>query len=116
MSVDQGLVDWVTECLEPIGRVTMRRMMGGAVLYCDGTVFALVDDGDLYFKGDAINAEEFSSAGRGKFEFSGKDGKVATMNYWSAPLDAYDDPDALRDWARLGIAAGERAPRKKRKR
>jgi DNA transformation protein len=92
MSVDQGLVDWVTECLEPIGRVTMR------------------------FKGDAINAEEFSSAGRGKFEFSGKDGKVATMNYWSAPLDAYDDPDALRDWARLGIAAGERAPRKKRKR
>jgi hypothetical protein len=32
MAVDEGLVAWVTEALEPVGKVTMRRMMGGA---CD---------------------------------------------------------------------------------
>jgi len=113
MSVDEGLVEWVTECLEPLGRVTMRKMMGGAVLYCEGIVFALVDDGDLYFKSDATNEAAFEAEGLGKFEFTGKDGTIATMNYRRAPLDVYDDPDAMREWARFGIEAGERAPKKK---
>ncbi|MEM8695680.1 MAG: TfoX/Sxy family protein [Pseudomonadota bacterium] len=113
MSVDEGLVDWVAECLEPMGAVTMRKMMGGAVLYCEGTVFALVAEDDLYFKSDAINADTFEAAGLAKFEFTGKNGKIATMNYRRAPLDVYDDPDAMRQWARLGIEAGDRAPRKK---
>lgn len=112
MSFDEGLVDWVTECLEPIGIVTMRKMMGGATLYCDGTIFALISDSDLYFKGDAVNAAAFDEAGLGKFEFTGKDGKVGTMNYCAAPLDAYDDPEAMRQWARLGVEAGMRAPKK----
>lgn len=113
MSVDEGLIDWVTESLEPMGRVTMRKMMGGAVLYCDGTVFALVSESDLYFKSDAQNAGAFEAEGLRKFVFAGKDGKIATMNYRAAPLNAYDDPDAMRRWARLGIEAGLRAPKKK---
>ena len=113
MSVDEGLVEWVTECLEPLGTVTMRKMMGGAVLYCEGIVFALVDDGDLYFKSDATNEAAFEAEGLGRFEFTGKDGAIATMNYRTAPLDVYDDPDAMREWARHGIEAGERAPKKK---
>jgi DNA transformation protein len=36
------------------------------------------------------------------------------MNYRLAPEDVYDDPDALREWASLGVAAGLRAPVKKR--
>lgn len=114
MSVDTGLVDWVAECLEPFGRVTMRRMMGGAVLYCEGVVFALVDDGDLYFKSDTVNEAAFEQAGLGKFTFEMK-GKTGSMNYRRAPLDVYDDPDAMRQWAQLGIEAGGRAPEKKKR-
>lgn len=114
MSVDEGLVEWVTECLEPLGVVTMRKMMGGAVLYCEGIVFALVDDGDLYFKSDAVNESVFEAAGLDKFSFE-MNGKQGSMNYRRAPLDVHDDPDAMRQWARLGIEAGERAPKKKRK-
>jgi hypothetical protein len=44
MAVDEGLVAWVTEALEPVGSVTMRRMMGGATLYMDGTIFGIVHD------------------------------------------------------------------------
>ena len=32
MSVDEGLFAWVHEALEPMGSVTMRKMMGAAVL------------------------------------------------------------------------------------
>lgn len=115
MSVDEGLVEWVTECLEPIGAVTRRAMMGGATLYCDGTIFAIVSrDGDLYFKSDAANEGVFEEAGLEKFSFE-MNGKQGSMNYRRAPLDVHDDPDAMRQWARLGIEAGERAPKKKRK-
>jgi len=36
MAADQGLIDWVSEAMEPVGRVTRRAMMGGATLYVDG--------------------------------------------------------------------------------
>jgi DNA transformation protein and related proteins len=56
MSLDQSLIDWVSETLEPMGAITMRRMMGGATLYLDGTVFAILDSGrqggGLWFKAD----------------------------------------------------------------
>ena len=38
MSFDEGLLAWVQEAMEPAGRVTMRRMMGGATLYLDGPI------------------------------------------------------------------------------
>ena len=32
MSFDEGLYAWVQDALEPLGAVTMRKMMGGATL------------------------------------------------------------------------------------
>lgn len=113
--MDEGLIEWVRECLEPIGAVTMRKMMGGATLYCDGIIFAIVSrDGELWLKCDSENEDVFKEAGLEKFTFEMK-GKQGSMNYRRAPLDVHDDPDAMREWARLGIAAGERAPKKKPK-
>ena len=43
MSYDEGLYAWTQEALEPLGHVTMRKMMGGATLYLDGTIFAVID-------------------------------------------------------------------------
>lgn len=116
MPLDTGLVDWVAEAMAPIGHVTHRRMMGGATLYCDATVFAIVDgDGTLYFKGDATSDAAWDAAGCARFTYPRGDGTVATMNYRRAPDDCLDDAEALREWARLGLEAGRRAPAKKRK-
>lgn len=116
MAVDEGLVAWVTEALEPVGIVTMRRMMGGATLYCDGTIFAIADDGELWFKSDAEADATWDAAGCERFSVTFKDGKVDTMNYRRAPADVYDDPDAMREWAALAIGAGERGKAKKKPR
>jgi DNA transformation protein and related proteins len=116
MAVDEGLVEWVREALEPIGTVTMRRMMGGAMLYMDGSVFALVHDGELWIKADAESNAIWDAAGHhDRFTVTFKDGSVDQMNYRRAPSETYDDADALRKWAGLGIAAGLRAPKKKPK-
>ncbi|MEQ9661611.1 MAG: TfoX/Sxy family protein [Parasphingopyxis sp.] len=114
MSVDKGMIEWVRECLEPLGPVTMRNMMGGATLYCDGTIFAIVAGDDLWFKADPETDAIWDEAGRERFTFEMK-GKTGSMNYRRAPLDVHDDPDAMRQWARLGIEAGARAPKKKRR-
>jgi len=63
MSIDEGLYAWVQEALEPLGTVTMRRMMGGATLYLDGTIFAILADGELWLKADAGTDAEWTRGG-----------------------------------------------------
>lgn len=118
MSVDQGLIAWVGEALEPMGNVTMRNMMGGATLYLDGTVFAIVDSGSrggtLWFKADKDSDAAWDAADCPRFTYD-RDGETASMNYRRAPDEVYDDADAMRQWAALAIEAGLRAPKKKPK-
>jgi len=116
MAFDQGLIDWVGEAMAPLGTVTLRKMMGGATLYLDGTIFAIVADDLLWFKADADSNAAWDAADCPRFTVTFKDGKVDTMNYRRAPDDVYDDADALRTWAALGVAAGLRAPARKKKR
>jgi len=115
MSIDEGLLAWVEEALEPLGRVTRRSMMGGATLYLDGTVFAIIADGDLWFKADKVSDAEWDSLGAERFTFE-MGGKPASMNYRRAPADVHDDPEAMQRWARLAVEAGFRAPKKKPRR
>ena len=115
MSFDESLYAWVQEALEPVGSVTMRKMMGGATLYLDGAIFAIMDEGELWFKADAETDATWDAAGCERFSVTFKDGRVDTMNYRRAPADVYDDPDEMRRWASLAVEAGLRGAAKKRK-
>lgn len=113
MTIDRGLLDWVEEAMAPLGTVTHRAMMGGATLYLEGIVFAIMTrDGALWFKADSQSDAIWDEAGCARFSYD-RDGTTATMNYRAAPADIYDDADAMREWAALAIAAGERAPKKR---
>ena len=116
MSVDEGLLASVVESLEPLGHVTMRKMMGGATLYLDGTVFAILDEGEIWFKADAETDAVWDGAGADRFTFEMGEGKTGSMNYRRGPLDVYDDVDAMQRWAQLGLEAGLRAAQKKKPR
>ena len=113
MSYDAGLYEWAREALEPLGTVTMRRMMGAAILYLDGTIFAVVED-EIWFKADAESEAIWDAEGCDRFTFTEKDGTVQTMNYRRAPADVYDDPEAMQRWAGLAVEAGLRGAAKKR--
>jgi DNA transformation protein len=116
MSIDEGLFAWVEEALEPIGRVTLRKMMGGATLYLDGTVFAIMDEGELWLKADAETDATWHAQGCDRFTFTFDDGRTGSMNYRRAPSDVYDDGEALQRWAALALEAGLRAAAKKKPR
>ncbi len=110
MSVDEGLIAWVTEALEPVGPVTLRKMMGGATLYCGGTIFAIVADDQLWFKADKDSDALWDEAECPRFTYTMGEGRTGSMNYRRAPEDVYDDAEAMRDWAAPAIAAGQRQP------
>lgn len=117
MSVDEGLYAWVEEALEPLGRLSLRRMMGGATLYLDGAIFAIMVDGELWLKADEESNPVWDEAGcTERFTVIFKDGTVDRMNYRRPPADVYDDPDELRRWSQVAVEAGLRRPVKKRPR
>jgi len=115
MSVDEGLYAWVQEALEPLGQVTMRKMMGGATLYLDGTVFAILDEGEIWFKADAETDAIWDEERCERFSVTFKDGRVDTMNYRRGPTDVYDEAEAMQRWAVLAVEAGMRGASKKRR-
>ena len=92
-------------------------MFGGAGIYRDGLMFALVADGEVYLKCDEETAARFGEAGCRPFLYE-KNGKTVEMSYRSLPDEAADDPEFLTFWANLACdaarRAGNRRPKKRR--
>ena len=52
MPLSPVFVDYALELLAGVGRVEARRMFGGAGLFRDGVMFALLDDDVIYVRVD----------------------------------------------------------------
>ena len=109
MRKDEGFLEWLAELLEPMGKVSLRRMFGGHGLYIDGLFVAIVADGRPYFKADAETQADFVAAGCAPFLFESR-GKSIPSSYWSVPESALDSAEDMRPWARRAIAAALRKP------
>jgi len=119
MPASPEFLEHLTDMLAPMGPVVARRMFGGAGLFREGLMFALVADDTLYFKADDGNRAAFGDAGMGPFTYE-KKGKPAALSYFEAPPDAMDDAEEMLIWARGAWEAALRAnagkAKKKRKR
>jgi len=100
--------DHLQELFAAFGPVAVRRMFGGAGIFADGVMFALVDDGVIYLKADEHTIPAFAREGLGPFTYATKDGVRALTSYWRMPSRLYDDPDALARWAADSLAAARR--------
>ena len=109
-------LDHLKDLFSPFGDISIRKMFGGAGIYCDGRIFAIADDDDVWLKVDDVSREEFEAAGLKPFEVE-MQGKKGTMSYYKPPDDIYDDEDALRHWTGLALGAAMRSkkPTKKKK-
>jgi len=114
----------IRELFARFGAVVVRRMFGGACIYAQETMFALLNDGVIYLKADSHNAAAFAAEDLPPFSYTTRNGKRAVMSYRRMPDRLYDDPDELAAWAGEALAAARRgaarkavpAGRKKRKR
>ena len=98
----------IEELLRGLGRLEAKPMFGGHGLYCDGAFFAIVLDDVLYLKADAQSRPRFKAAGLEPFVYA-RQGKRASLNYYRAPADALESPEAALSWAREALAAALRS-------
>ena len=100
--------DDIQELFSAFGAVVVRRMFGGAGIYADGTMFALVADSVIYLKADELSTPAFERENLAPFTYETKDGKRGIVSYRRMPERLYDDPDELATWARAALAAAQR--------
>ena len=106
--------DDIRELFSVFGPVEVRRMFGGAGIYADGTMFALVHAGVIYLKADEHNTPAFEREQLEPFTYKTKAGRRGVMSYRRMPDRLYDDPNELATWARAALAAAGRGrPRTK---
>ena len=112
VSVESALIEHLMDVLRPLGGVASRRMFGGAGLFRDGVMFALVSDEVLYLKADATTIPAFEVEDLGPFTYGTKNGDRVLTSYWRAPERLLDDDEDMRDWCRRATdVAGQTARR-----
>jgi DNA transformation protein len=108
MAYDADFGEWAREHFAGLGRLEIKRMFGGAGVYASGVMFALLDDGVVWLKGDETLGEAFVEAGCRQFRYPTKDGRTMSMGYWTLPETALDDPDEAVAWARRSLEVAVR--------
>jgi DNA transformation protein len=112
MTASDGFVEFLKDLLGPHGPITVRRMFGGACIFRDGVMFALIVDDTLYFKADDSNRRDFEAEGLAPFSYETKNGRNTIMSYWRCPDRLFDDPDEMAAWAGKALAAARKAAAK----
>lgn len=107
MSVSTEFVTYALDLLAPLGLVDAKRMFGGYGVYARGVMFAILDDEELFLKADDEAQATFVAAGCRQWSYPTKAGPQPGP-YWRPPDETHEDPEAMRPWAELGLAAALR--------
>ena len=103
--------EFIRELFSQFRPVTLKRLFGGAGIYCEGLMFGLVFDGAVFLKVDETSIPDFERQGSRPFVYtraksSGRVGRHS-LSYWRLPERLYDNPDELAVWAARALAIAE---------
>jgi DNA transformation protein len=102
MSRQAEFVEFVLDRLAPMGGARARAMFGGYGIYDGATMFAIIVDDTLYFKADGLTSPAFTARGLKPFVYAAR-GKTMTMQYYEAPPEVFEEPEAMRNWAQQAL-------------
>lgn len=108
MNLSQDFLDYCTERLSLLGKVSMRKMFGGAGFYLNGKMFALTNGDGVYLKADEQNRARFEARRMEKF-VPFEDKQQYKMGYYLLSSEDLEDDDTLRELGKLSVEASERA-------
>ncbi len=109
--ISSSTCEWLIKALEPKHSVEARRMFGGHGVYCNDTMFAIVDDEVLYFKVNESSRAKYTAEGSDAFRpYADKSRAIKT--YYEVPANVIDNVDELVKWASEAIEAA-RSSRKR---
>ncbi|ARQ01982.1 TfoX/Sxy family protein [Pseudorhodoplanes sinuspersici] len=106
--------EFIRDLFSSFRPVTVRRLFGGAGVYADSVMFALLSSqGVLYLKVDEKNESDFVREDLPPFEYERNGVMRGIRSYRRMPDRLYDDPDELAQWASRALAAAlsKSAPR-----
>ena len=102
----------MNEVFQDIEGVTSKPMFGGWGIYRDGVFFALIADGELYFKVDDSNKAEYNKYDSKPFVYTGHKGKDVTMSYWLLPEWIMEDKNELVKWVGKSVEVSKKSKKK----
>ncbi len=112
MTTSKDFASYCCDLLASAGPCVAKRMFGGFGISTEGLTLAILADlGDgekLWLKGDDATRSRYEAAGCAIFTYPMK-GVPRSMNYFSAPEEAMDSPQAMRPWATLALECALRA-------
>jgi DNA transformation protein len=112
MTASDGFIAYVRDLLDDLRPIAVRRMFGGAGIFREGLMFALILDDTLYLRADDSNRGDFEAEGLTPFSYETKSGRNTILSYWRCPDRLFDDPDEMAVWARKALAAARKAAAK----
>jgi DNA transformation protein len=113
-AISPDFAEHLHELFAPLGSIQIKRMFGGAGIYTDGIMFALIADEALYLKADAENRSLFEAENLEAFSYEAKGKRRVSLGYFRAPDEAMDSPQLMLPWARSALGAALRSARKKK--
>ena len=108
MAVSKDFADYCCELLSGVGNPTAKRMFGGFAVYVeDASIAWLLDlnkdnNAKLFLKASDDTRAQYEDAGCQRFVYDMK-GVPKSVNYYAAPDDAMESPDAMLPWARMAL-------------
>ena len=108
MSVSKDFADYCCELLSGVGKPTAKRMFGGFAVYVEDVSIAWLLDlnkdnnAKLFLKASDETRTQYEAAGCQRFVYDMK-GVPKSVNYYAAPDDAMESPDAMLPWARMAL-------------
>ena len=122
---EDGFHGFVCELFAGVGTISVKRMFGGAGVYAEGLMFALLADDVIYIKTDTALKADLMREGSAPFVWTPENGprageQVEMGGYWRLPEAAMDEPDLAAEWGRKALnvarakATSTKRPRSKR--
>lgn len=114
MAVSAAFRAHVADLFAPFGEVKIKLMFGGAGVYFNDQMFALVADERIYLKVNDETRPAFEAEGSQPFVFESKGGEAVMTSYVEVPPRLLDDTDELARWARRAYVAAIKGRGKKK--
>lgn len=108
MAKRSEFVELVSDLLAFVNGLRVRAMFSGHGVYQNDRMFAILMRERLYFKTDTVTRADFQARELEPFSYEMR-GKTVSTGYYEAPPEVFDEPDAMRHWATLALAAAARA-------
>lgn len=103
-----GFVDYILDCLSPLGNLSHARLFGGTGLKEGSVQFAMIMTDTLFFVVDDSSRHKYEALGMECFCYNKKKKKVNVRKYFEVPVEIIEDQDALIRWAKESILIANR--------